>query len=548
MERLAEQVFASRPAFYVLFALLYVPITLFMASQRLLWEDEAFTLFLSTVPDWQSLIAALRTGGDQHPLSFYLLTRAGMETFGASIVSLRLPALVGFGTMCVVLYEIVRRFASPVWGVVAALVPLTFTEAYFYSHEARGYGMVLGFCSVALLSWLRACEGQRRALFLPVLGLSLCGAVGSHYYAILFTIPLGLGELHRTLKTRRPDVAVWLSISAAILPLLLMLPVLRAASRYSDGFWAIPQWVMIAEFLPIIVRHGANVLVFVLIIGALIRLSPERPDYRASGVDVLPPWAFTALLGIAALPLIGVVVAKTVTHAYHPRYVIATVIGIVLLVVLGMARTCAGRSTVAALAICIFCVGTFVAGLRELRSTHIGDLAVLRNSYALINDQAKRTIVIPEFTLFYRLSIYAPRELASRLVYVSDPALQRKHLKHGSTDRGMIDLTPWFPLHVVSLREFVAARPSFITFGVVGEWNWFFYELPYSTGKVRALSASGGRMVLSVDDMDQPVSVGEMGSYTRSRPDLGERWATLPKTGPPLCLQFFASHGCPTLD
>ena len=60
------------------------------------------------------------------------------------------------------------------WGVVAMLFPLS-THIYYYASEARGYGLVMGFTAMAVLTWLMATEPRRRAVFLPLLAVSLAG-------------------------------------------------------------------------------------------------------------------------------------------------------------------------------------------------------------------------------------------------------------------------------------------------------------------------------------------------------------------------------------
>jgi hypothetical protein len=175
---------APASAYLFFFSVLYFPITLWLASYKLFWDDEFFTLYLARIPTWSGLVKALATGADQHPPSSYWLTHLCIQVFGASHVGLRLPSIVGFWVLCVALFFLLRPLTGPMWAFVGMLFPTT-SKFYYYAMEARGYGLVSGFAAVAVLCWFRATESRRRKLFLPLMALCLAGAVASHYYAAM---------------------------------------------------------------------------------------------------------------------------------------------------------------------------------------------------------------------------------------------------------------------------------------------------------------------------------------------------------------------------
>src|SRR5262249_21065965 len=183
----------------------------------LFWDDEFFTLYLSTTRTWSDLIAALSTGADQHPPSFYWLTHLVVGAFGISSVTLRLTAMAGFAIMCCCLYEIGGRLLNREWGFCAMILPLA-CPYYYYAMEGRGYGPELGFAGLALLAWMRVDEVRSRRWALPLLAVSVCGAVASHYYALLLVGALMFGELVRTVVRGRIDRPVWLALAADFWP------------------------------------------------------------------------------------------------------------------------------------------------------------------------------------------------------------------------------------------------------------------------------------------------------------------------------------------
>src|SRR4051794_37666035 len=72
MERLVERLASSRLLVLGMFTAAYLPLTIWVAAHKLFWDDEFFTLYISA-GEWRDIIAALRTGADQHPPSFYFL-------------------------------------------------------------------------------------------------------------------------------------------------------------------------------------------------------------------------------------------------------------------------------------------------------------------------------------------------------------------------------------------------------------------------------------------------------------------------------------------
>ena len=220
----------SRPLSYLIFLVLYTVPTVNLARHKLFWDDEFFTLYLSTTRNWKELIEALSTGADQHPPSFYYLTHLIVSVFGVSHVTLRLTAIAGFALLCICLYEIAGRLLNMEWGFCAMLLPLA-TSYSWYSVEARGYGIETGFVAFAFLMWMLASANVRRGLTIPLLAAGIGAAVASHYYAVLALAPLAGGELARTAARRKVDWPVWIAFSGALVPVGLFLKVVSAHTR-----------------------------------------------------------------------------------------------------------------------------------------------------------------------------------------------------------------------------------------------------------------------------------------------------------------------------
>jgi hypothetical protein len=534
--RLAE----SRLAAGLLFAAVYIGPTVALAREKLLWDDEFFTLYLSKTETWNALLAAMSTGADQHPPSFYYLTHGILQAMGTSHVTLRLPALVGFGIMCLCVYEIVSRLVSRPWGIAAMFLPLTW-ETYYYASEGRGYGLEVGFVSLALLAWMLAGNGKSRTLTLPLLGVSLCGAVASHYYAGLMLIAFGAGELVRTWMRRKVDPPVWLAFGGALVPLLFFARTIQSARSYSTHFWAVPRWGLMVSWYTTVIGSGVLVLLAAIVLPVIFLMARR---WSVSAVYVPPQlWEATALVVLALVPVFGMVVAKSITHAFTERYFIAAIPGLCILVTLGL-RLLLGNAPLGAVLVWALCIPGFGVRCYLEHSQHRQAFQETRYGAAILRHSGNASIAIPDVTLFHRLSVYARRDLADRVVYLADPHLSVRYLGHDTVDRGLLQLNPWFPLNVVWFRDWLIAHPSLLVYGSINDWNWVSFELPKWSNEIRLVERDRWRMLLSTQSINIPPD-----DHTPSDPS-GEPmlYRRIPKGAASLCSIYMGGNACPGVD
>src|SRR5262245_61161929 len=452
----------SRPLAFLVFFAIYTGPTIYLARQKLLWDDEFFTLYLSTTSTWRELIKALSTGADQHPPSFYYLTHLIFNTFGITPVTIRLTAIAGFAVMCICLYEIASNITNREWGFIAMFLPLTCTY-YLYAMEARGYGIQLAFVVLAFWMWTLAARWKHRRLTIPILAAALCGAVGSHYYAIFVLLPLAAGELTRTIMKRRIDWPVWFAFCGAMVPLAAFSRVILSAHSYSEHFWAVPRWRAMASWYP-----NATTYVLAIILGiCVMRLIQARGrrifvTERPFRID-LPQTV--ALVVLALLPVVEVFIAKFVTHAFTDRYAIAAFPAVCILLVLGMRRMT--RQSAAVWLSLILCFPA--VSYRHEESQRL-DYEDIKETAAFLRRHENLPIAMSDVTRFHRISFYARRDLSRRIVYLAEPASSIRYLGYDTVDRGMLHLNPWFPLNVRWMDEWIAEHPSLLVWGFIGNW------------------------------------------------------------------------------
>lgn len=531
---------------YPVFTVLYLIPTVWLCRMKLFWDDEFFTFYLARTPNWHTLIQALSTGADQHPPAFYYLTHWLMQVFGTSHLVVRLPSVVAFWLFCVCVYEIVRLLASPPWAVVGMLFPLA-TNFYYYASEARGYALVAGFTALAMLSWLEITKNRHRTLFLPLLAFSLAAAVSSHYYAVLTTFSLVVGELVRTRARRRFDLPVWIAFAFTLVPILAFLPVIRSASHYSAGFWATPLWSEALLFYPTELGLGVFPLLGLVAIAVSFgfNLSGWTGIETEASLrhDSLQSWEAVALCLLAVLPIGAMLLAKFITHGFTYRYAISAVVGITVLVAYVLSRI-APRS-IAALAAAITCFFIFVLQVHLLAGRFRYERKVYSGYTALLSQTGTQPIAISEWPVMHRLSFYAPRALASRVIYVADVDASLKYLGQSTIDQGALALRPWFPLQIESVPSFLAHNRHFLVFGLNADhWNWLFNGLP-QWGDATLVSAHEmeGRVLFSEDHL-RVTPDPKLIEQQRTAESLA-LFSTLPRTGPSLCALWMGPKDCP---
>jgi hypothetical protein len=451
--------------------------TLVVAVRRPLWSDELFTYYIATLPNFSDVWSALSTGHEQLPLGFYAIERLSLGMFGVSSVALRLPAILGCLVMSLALFSFVSHRLSPAYGFLAALFPMI-TAAHYFAHEARPYGLELGFAALALVCWQRATETSNRLPALVGLWLSLVAAISCHYYGVLLVLPLAFGELLRTIARRRIDFGIWTCFAGSTLPLIPMLPLILSGAKLSGNFWAQPHWKDPAIFYIHLMGITPFPLIAVVTLGvvaaSISRSVPAMDSHTADAA--FPAHELGAIIGFIALPVAGVLLAKLVTHAFTDRYVLAAVVGLSVLFAQAMHIMLRGEFRAAAMIGALLLAWFGALQLRQVRSAEQYQQRI-EASTALLRSADKEglPIVAADLRTFIELSHYTPPDIASHLVYLADPSSARRLLGFGSLDSAMLELVgPWFHMHVVPFEQFVNSNAPFLIYGYLEleRFNW----------------------------------------------------------------------------
>ncbi|MGO9487684.1 MAG: glycosyltransferase family 39 protein [Solirubrobacteraceae bacterium] len=321
-----------------------------------IWLDESATMIL-VHRSFGGMLSHLSSSESAPPL-YYILAWIWTKVFGTGPLGFRsLSALAGTLTIPVA-YACGREISQRVALWAAALTTVS-PAMYYYSQEARAYGMLILFGAVAFLCWQRALRiRDRRSLALW--GAASAVAVLTHYFAAFLFVPEAV-ILIRRLGWRR----VWAPIGAVVLVGLALAPL--AISQRSDGK---TKWIeesslsnRIAETVKqfLVGLYGPAELETAVLSGLLglavlwLLVTRGEREEREGARDA----AIVAAVGVG-LPLL--LAAAHVVDVFDGRNVIAAWIPYVVVLAAGLGARRAGRAgTLLGAGLCAVSLGVIVA-------------------------------------------------------------------------------------------------------------------------------------------------------------------------------------------
>jgi hypothetical protein len=426
---------------------------LWRAAHRPLWFDELFTYYIAMSPTFERFAGSILHIDLNPPLN-YLFVRLSIVLFGDSPFVTRLPAMLGF----LVAGLIVFRLVTQRWGGglgLAALGILWSLSLTAYAVEARPYGLLLGFFSIAMLCWLNAVETSRWTKWHAGLAGALAGMLLSHCFSLVFVAAIGFGELVRTVVSRRIDKRVWLATLAPLAILPMYIPLLRTKQKlffpiaYKATAMAFPNfyiWILL-PLLPAIA--------VLLVLWLARRSQPPFVHWR----DLAAPHELAFSIVAFFAPLVTIAYCLWSGIPFWARYGIGASLGACLILTAFVAIATKQNSliTVAAagLILILFCFTK--AGTERLNK----DFTNVSTVYRTIRPELPFVAACGQ--AFLEMDHRESREFGKRLFYLTDEESDLRYV--GSN---LFELYPtyqrWLPIRaaVSPYHEFVKNNRQFL--------------------------------------------------------------------------------------
>jgi len=453
----------------VLFSVLYLVPIAQRASHKPFWHDEIYTVLLVRLPSLRAHWGALRDGVDFAPPLNGFATRAVRTVAGTGPVAARVPAMIGFWVMALAVYTTVRRRGNATLALAAAFVPF-FTAAYRYSYEARPYGLMMALAALAWLAWAEAARGRRRALYLPMLGITLTAGLWNHYFAALVYAPIAAGELVRAIRSRRIDMSVWIVVIASlVLATATLYPLLRLSAAQTQHFWVRPSAADVGDTYQFLFGTLAGSFTWtILVMAALLVAAWRWPAARDPELEPIPVHEIAAALVAVLLPVLGVVLALFVTGAFVPRYAMPAVAAVAVVLPLTIALL-ARRAPLVDVVLLAALVAAYLGSLPALSRVVPSDPIASRPLLVRSLGTPGRTVGSGQLW-FLQLWFYAPPALKPRFVYLADPDLALRYTGSDIMDRNYLALARWTPVPVERFDTFVDHHADFRVYAAGSGW------------------------------------------------------------------------------
>ncbi len=325
---------------------LVVAITLLGAALRFgtlnvqsIWLDESATIIL-VHRSFGGMLSHLSESESAPPL-YYVLVWLWTKVFGIGALGFRsFSALIG--TLTIPVMYCAGRRMSPRAGLWAAALTAFNPAMYYYSQEARAYGLLILCSAAAFVLWQRALEQpDRRNLALWAAMSSV--ALLTHYFAVFLFVPEAVILARQaSVKRVRIPVGAVLIVGLALLPLAAAerasgktswIEAESLASRFAESV----KQLAVGPYAPLEIFAGVLVVLFAAgAVALLLVRTPAARELRAAR-NV----AIVAAAGVA-LPLL-----LAVTHlidVYDGRNMIATWVPLAVLIAAGLGAEHVGRA------------------------------------------------------------------------------------------------------------------------------------------------------------------------------------------------------------
>jgi hypothetical protein len=430
-----------------------------------LWNDEIFTVIGAKLPHVSDIWRYLADGADFQPPLYYVLVRGSIWLFRSDSIGARVPSLIAYVVFCACMYRFASRLTNKWYGLIAFLLP-NVTQCWYYATEGRPYALLLAFTGTAMVSWQAAVHHEGRRLAVAGLAASLACAFNCHYYAPLIVIPFAIAEAVRLARQRVPDWPVYGAVAIATSAVFVWLGVALTARAHAGVFWSKPAWISsLTETATFFL--GPSVVAMIGMIAVVIGMNywpADEIEVRGrllAGCDA----EMALVVSMALLPVLGLVFAKAITHAYVPRYYVSAMSGFCIIVAVAVFITLRGGWRAGGAATGILLGAYALIAQSDVRSAHASERqpeadAIVAHMPRLALNQTL-PIVFTNHHDFVQSFYYGNPSLVRRMYMVADPDCLLRAYGENQIEISLAAAARYVPMQVVTYRAFVRQHPSF---------------------------------------------------------------------------------------
>ena len=338
-----------------------------------------------------------------HSLLQYLTT----SIFGASSITIRIPAIIISAISAYFIYSLMRKWFGKSTALLSTTILISSDWFLYIARHGTGaieFSLWLAislYCLTKLLEhrnrWLIALAIALSGLLFAPLGIFIAGAIGITLFSV------------RVFRSRANEAPLWIKLFSLLIVLLALIA--TGLASYLDGNFA-KQLIGITS-IPSVLDIPKNIFANTAAIVAILPAS--NPEISPSGILVVRFFELIFILfGVAML-------YKTRVN----RLNLAVIIISVLLVVIGGLSANGWGSALLIVPAAIF----ITAGMRHLM--HRWRQTFPKNPYARIVAYIPLSLLFILVTLFHYNTYFElwPSQSATHNVYLSDYALINKELK-----------------------------------------------------------------------------------------------------------------------
>lgn len=448
---------------------IYLSVALAMSCIKLLWLDELITFHVAKLGGLHAIWSALAQGVDPNPPLTDLLVSGAMHVFGTSAVAVRVPAMLAGWVTIAATYFFVRARVPALFAATAALFFMC-TASFDYTFESRSYALVLAFSALSLVTWRAALERPDKLWYSAALAVVLAAGLSSNYFAVLAFFPVAGGQLWYDVRHRQITWRVWIALAAGASVLLLYLPLINSAiAVFSPYAWNKVRFDTVSDTYTEMVETilwPALALLTAFAGWCWAEYSTRKWRLAMPGHELL------AVLTLMAYPFIGYAVAEVRGNMLSPRFLLPVCLGFGMAIAL-VCYEMFHRSPRVSLGVLLLLVCWFFA--REgvvARRYYDQRLALGRIIQTL---PAGGDILVSDSLLVLPLEHYAPRDLASRLIFPVDFPAIRKYKTEDSPEQNLWAGRRVFPVRIMPLSAVLENNPGYII--AAPENNWLLRTL-----------------------------------------------------------------------